>query len=99
MSTKPGLSDAAVAKLLLLALSFCWGLSWSAMRIALDEVSLTVEAGTTLVVCHDRELLDRMDAIAEVREAVDFLRYYAAEGEAVTVTINPRGVVVRELAR
>ncbi len=39
MSTKPGLSDAAVAKLLLLALSFCWGLSWSAMRIALDEVS------------------------------------------------------------
>ena len=39
MSTKPGLSDAAIAKLLLLALSFCWGLSWSAMRIALDEVS------------------------------------------------------------
>jgi drug/metabolite transporter (DMT)-like permease len=39
LSTKPGLSDAATAKLLLLALSFCWGLSWSAMRIALDEVS------------------------------------------------------------
>ena len=39
MSTKPGLSDAATAKLLLLALSFCWGLSWSAMRIALDEVT------------------------------------------------------------
>jgi drug/metabolite transporter (DMT)-like permease len=39
LSTKPGLSDAAIAKLLLLALSFCWGLSWSAMRIALDEVS------------------------------------------------------------
>jgi drug/metabolite transporter (DMT)-like permease len=36
---KPGMSDATVAKLLLLALSFCWGLSWSAMRIALDEVS------------------------------------------------------------
>jgi drug/metabolite transporter (DMT)-like permease len=33
------MSDANVAKLLLLALSFCWGLSWSAMRIALDEVS------------------------------------------------------------
>jgi drug/metabolite transporter (DMT)-like permease len=33
------MSDAAVAKLLLIALSFCWGLSWSAMRIALDEVS------------------------------------------------------------
>jgi drug/metabolite transporter (DMT)-like permease len=33
------MSDATVAKLLLLALSFCWGLSWSAMRIALDEVS------------------------------------------------------------
>ena len=33
------MNDAAVAKLLLLALSFCWGLSWSAMRIALDEVS------------------------------------------------------------
>lgn len=39
MSTRPGFSDATVAKLLLLALSFCWGLSWSAMRIALDEVS------------------------------------------------------------
>jgi len=33
------MSDATVAKLLLLALSFCWGLSWSAMRISLDEVS------------------------------------------------------------
>jgi len=39
LSSKPGLSDAAIAKLLLLALSFCWGLSWSAMRIALDEVT------------------------------------------------------------
>jgi drug/metabolite transporter (DMT)-like permease len=39
LSTKPGLSDPTVAKLLLLALSFCWGLSWSAMRVALDEVS------------------------------------------------------------
>ena len=28
-----------VAKLLLVALSFCWGLSWTAMRVALDEVS------------------------------------------------------------
>ena len=33
------MSDATTAKLLLVALSFCWGLSWSAMRIALDEVS------------------------------------------------------------
>ncbi len=33
------MSDATVAKLLLVALSFCWGLSWSAMRVALDEVS------------------------------------------------------------
>ena len=33
------MSDATVAKLLLIALSFCWGLSWSAMRIALYEVS------------------------------------------------------------
>jgi drug/metabolite transporter (DMT)-like permease len=39
VAAKPGLSDATVAKLLLVALSFCWGLSWSAMRIALDEVS------------------------------------------------------------
>ena len=39
MASKPGLSNAAIAKLLLVALSFCWGLSWSAMRIALDEVS------------------------------------------------------------
>src|SRR4029078_5341881 len=33
------MSDATVAKLLLIALSFCWGLSWSAMRVALYEVS------------------------------------------------------------
>jgi drug/metabolite transporter (DMT)-like permease len=33
------MNDATAAKLLLLALSFCWGLSWSAMRIALDELS------------------------------------------------------------
>src|SRR5947209_3785351 len=33
------MSNATIAKLLLVALSFCWGLSWSAMRIALDEVS------------------------------------------------------------
>jgi drug/metabolite transporter (DMT)-like permease len=33
------MSDATVAKLLLVALSFCWGLSWTAMRVALDEVS------------------------------------------------------------
>ena len=39
MASKSGLSDATVAKLLLVALSFCWGLSWSAMRIALDEVT------------------------------------------------------------
>ena len=39
MPSKPGLSNDTTAKLLLLALSFCWGLSWSAMRIALDEVS------------------------------------------------------------
>jgi drug/metabolite transporter (DMT)-like permease len=39
LAAKPGLSNDITAKLLLLALSFCWGLSWSAMRIALDEVS------------------------------------------------------------
>ena len=39
MAPKPAMSDAAVAKLLLIALSFCWGLSWTAMRVALDEVS------------------------------------------------------------
>jgi drug/metabolite transporter (DMT)-like permease len=33
------MSNATTAKLLLLALSFCWGLSWTAMRVALDEVS------------------------------------------------------------
>jgi len=39
MTSKPSLSDATIAKLLLIALSFCWGLSWTAMRIALNEVS------------------------------------------------------------
>jgi drug/metabolite transporter (DMT)-like permease len=33
------MSDTTVASLLLVALSFCWGLSWTAMRVALDEVS------------------------------------------------------------
>src|ERR1041384_7828806 len=33
------MSNATIAKLLLVALSFCWGLSWTAMRVALDEVS------------------------------------------------------------
>jgi drug/metabolite transporter (DMT)-like permease len=39
LHAKPAMNDATVAKLLLVLLSFCWGLSWSAMRIALDEVS------------------------------------------------------------
>ena len=39
MAPKPAMSDATIAKLLLVALSFCWGLSWTAMRMALDEVS------------------------------------------------------------
>jgi drug/metabolite transporter (DMT)-like permease len=33
------MDDATTAKLMLVLLSFCWGLSWSAMRIALYEVS------------------------------------------------------------
>jgi len=33
------MSNATTATLLLVGLSFCWGLSWSAMRIALDEVT------------------------------------------------------------
>jgi drug/metabolite transporter (DMT)-like permease len=39
MAAKSPMADATIAKLLLVALSFCWGLSWSAMRISLDEVS------------------------------------------------------------
>jgi drug/metabolite transporter (DMT)-like permease len=39
MNSRPAMSDATVAKLLLVALAFCWGLSWTAMRVALDEVS------------------------------------------------------------
>jgi drug/metabolite transporter (DMT)-like permease len=39
MNSKTSMSDATVAKLLLVALAFCWGLSWTAMRVALDEVS------------------------------------------------------------
>jgi drug/metabolite transporter (DMT)-like permease len=33
------MDDASQAKLLLVVLAFCWGLSWSAMRIALDEIT------------------------------------------------------------
>jgi len=33
------MDEATTAKLLLVLLSFCWGLSWPAMRIALDEVT------------------------------------------------------------
>lgn len=43
--------------------------------------ALTAEAGKTL-----------NDAVGELREAVDFLNYYAAEGEAATG--RPRGVIV-----
>ena len=39
MAPNSGLSNATIAKLLLVALSFCWGLSWTAMRVALDEIS------------------------------------------------------------
>src|SRR5207248_5091792 len=39
VAPKPGQSDNTTAILLLIALSFCWGLSWTAMRVALDEVS------------------------------------------------------------
>jgi drug/metabolite transporter (DMT)-like permease len=39
MAAKPAMSNNTAALLLLVALSFCWGLSWTAMRIALDEVS------------------------------------------------------------
>ncbi|MEH7830228.1 bifunctional proline dehydrogenase/L-glutamate gamma-semialdehyde dehydrogenase PutA [Gemmobacter denitrificans] len=42
--------------------------------------ALTHEAGKTLP-----------DAVGELREAVDFLRYYAAEGE--TATAGPRGII------
>ena len=39
MAPRSTVSDATTAKLLVLAQSFCWGLSWTAMRVALDEVS------------------------------------------------------------
>jgi drug/metabolite transporter (DMT)-like permease len=39
VAAKSAMSNATVAKLLLVALSFCWGLSWTAMRVALDELS------------------------------------------------------------
>ena len=37
--SKPGLDEATQGKLLLILLAFCWGLSWPALRIALDEIS------------------------------------------------------------
>jgi len=39
VASKPGLDDATKGKLLLIAMAFCWGLSWPALRIALDELS------------------------------------------------------------
>lgn len=39
MSSKPGLDEAATGKLLLVLLAFFWGLSWPALRIALDELT------------------------------------------------------------
>ena len=39
MAAKPGLDDATKAKLLLVLLSLCWGLSWPAQRIALYELT------------------------------------------------------------
>ena len=37
--SKPGLDEATKGKLLLVLLAFCWGLSWPALRIALDELT------------------------------------------------------------
>lgn len=39
VASKPGLDDATKSKLLLIALAFCWGLSWPALRITLDELT------------------------------------------------------------
>jgi drug/metabolite transporter (DMT)-like permease len=39
VASKSGLDDATKGKLLLIALAFCWGLAWPALRIALDELS------------------------------------------------------------
>jgi drug/metabolite transporter (DMT)-like permease len=39
VAAKPALDDAAQAKLLLVLLALCWGLSWPAQRIALDELT------------------------------------------------------------
>ena len=39
MVSKPRLDDATQGKLLLVALAFCWGLAWPALRIALDELT------------------------------------------------------------
>jgi drug/metabolite transporter (DMT)-like permease len=39
VTPRPGLSEAAQGKLLLILLAFCWGLSWPALRIALDELT------------------------------------------------------------
>ncbi len=39
MVSKPGLDEATKGKLLLVMLAFCWGLSWPALRIALDELT------------------------------------------------------------
>src|ERR1043165_4965679 len=36
------------AKLMLVALSFCWGLTWPAMRLALDEIPPFSLRGVTL---------------------------------------------------
>lgn len=40
MAEKPAMTDAARARLLLVLLAVFWGMSWPAMRIALDEVTL-----------------------------------------------------------
>ena len=39
MVSNPGLDEATKGKLLLILLAFCWGLSWPALRVALDELT------------------------------------------------------------
>ena len=36
--SKPGLDEATRGKLLLILLAFFWGLSWPALRVALDGI-------------------------------------------------------------
>jgi hypothetical protein len=99
---------------LLVALSFCWGLSWTAMRVALDEVSPAQndEQRQILRLIFARQGLgrpflgppgippDRLDALRRAFEATMKDSEFLAEANKLKLEVNPlTGAQVEDLVK